>query len=199
MMDLFGPLNLSEMMTESLMEEIMVKYHFQDVREEMHQAYTAVRSAIKDQERYEVLLDRELMQADIVVTLGGLIDKYQEKLAKEDDIMKELMVEQISWDLLAQGYKMIRDNLCEFHGLTMDKMHFWGGEPDYPLEGLIDVLKRFQHLDISLSHALSLSPSKSAVFRAHLLLAEEEAVEHGLCTTCNRQERCEYYDNRLSD
>ena len=39
MMDLFGPLNLSEMMTESLMEEIMVKYHFQDVRKRCIRLY----------------------------------------------------------------------------------------------------------------------------------------------------------------
>lgn len=193
MTEYFGALNISEMMTESLMMEIMQKYHFQDAKDEMHQVFLAMRSVIKDQERYEIRLDSDVMKADIAVTLGGLVDHYQEQLSKSGDIMKELMVEQISWDLLAQGYKLIRDDLCEKHGLVMAKMHFWGGEQEYPLEKLQEVLEEFEHVNLQLSHALSLKPSKSAVFQAELRPVEDGAESHGFCSTCNRQESCEYY------
>ena len=70
MTEYFGALNISEMMTESLMMEIMQKYHFQDAKDEMHQVFLAMRSVIKDQERYEIRLDSDVMKADIAVTLG---------------------------------------------------------------------------------------------------------------------------------
>lgn len=176
--------------THTFLQQVLEKYHYtsQDM-ELLGRVASDMRSCIKDQERFAVVLGDSW--ADVVVTLGEGLDFLQEKYTRQEELMKQWMLESISAELLMQEYPEINRIIESQTGLHVAGLHFWGSEEEYPLEKTPQILQQFSTIRVKTTQDYCLLPSKSVLYRCELSKAAKTDLRcSNVCRNCPQQGDC---------
>lgn len=204
-----------ELLTADFLNGIVQKYHYN--REDyalLEKAAFDVLACIRHGEALEMVLSEDYTYADIAYTLGPHVDALLSRYEKEHLILMQLMTEHITAELLMAGYEKFNDYLREaaLPGMPRDlnilSLHFWGGEDDYPLSQMTEVLTHFSHLSLTVTPEFYLIPSKSVLCRAKLCRTpsagdKKESASCApsiACMNCPRYgtDQCEFQDGACS-
>lgn len=196
----FGRTRMWELMNHEFLQEIMVKYHYNDCDKELLlRVASDVRSCMKDQECYEIVWE-DPSYADVALTLGVGIDCLQEKYARADAVMKQCMAEHLCGELMMQQYGKLNEMLTEGIQCVVTGLHFWGAEEPYPISDMAKVLSKFRHIHLRCTRDDLLIPSKSVLYRVEFgkieqqssIIRWKEKGNHGTCRSmvCENCSRC---------
>ena len=162
-------------------------YHPQD-QEVVLSVIRDVRNCIKDQEGME--LNITPAYADVVITLGSRLDVLLDRYGRQYHVLRQLVTEHVVSAVLMHQYEQVMELLEQETGCRPGKVHFWGSEPEYPLEKIPEILGQLGHTGVRYQEPGILIPTKSVICRVDL----DGAGFQGICATCERGRRgeCEF-------
>ena len=128
--------------------------------------------------------------ADVVITLGSRLDVLLDRYGRQYHVLRQLVTEHVVSAVLMHQYEQVMELLEQETGCRPGKVHFWGSEPEYPLEKIPEILGQLKHTGVRYREPGILTPTKSVICRVDL----DGAGFQGICATCERGRRgeCEF-------
>ncbi len=140
---------------------------------------------LKKQEGFWVVFPDEIKEqgaglVTVVMTLGAGIDILQERYQRTDRMLESYMVENISGELLMEGYRQFGEWIASKTQWKVKAFHFPGGEKAFPLELLPELLKTTGQQKGTCNRECCMQPKKRGAFLAELSAGScEKAGESG--------------------
>ncbi|MDE7332746.1 MAG: hypothetical protein K2O16_11040 [Lachnospiraceae bacterium] len=120
---------------------------------------------------------------DVIMSLGSSVDSLQESYHEKEQLSESYMLEALASELLLMGYGAYNRYVREKRNWHVARYHFPGGEENFPLEMMPELLKGFQY-QITCNTAFCIIPKKSVVFVAELTQDEQVQCE-SICAGCH--------------
>lgn len=185
--------DMSLMLSRDFATEIIQRQHYNPQDQEVVLSVLHdIRNCIKDQEGMELRITPAY--ADVVITLGSRLDVLLDRYGRQYHVLRQLVTEHVVSAVLMHQYERVMELLEQETGRRPGRVHFWGSEPEYPLERIPEILEQLKHTGVHYREPGILTPTKSVICRVDL----DGTGFHGICVDCERKKRgeCQFWGER---
>lgn len=191
---------MNNMLSKQFVSDFAQRYHYScDDIPMIELIAKDIRICIKDCESTEAVVNDKYI--DVAVTLGNNLDILIENSVKKGDVYRQMLIEDMSSELLMKGYDSTIENIRLKTEESFSNVCFWGDSEEYPIENMINVIDSFKHISLKVNSAGCLIPRKSMLFR--IILSDKNTIsdmndncKYGghSCDNCNmgKQGKCIY-------
>lgn len=172
---------------EAFLEKVAEKYHY---RREDREQIRQIAGIMQDMIRREGALQHNFKESElldeVVITLGGEIDRLQDRYSKKGELSSAYMIEILSGEILLLTYAAYNEYVAEKTPYHVARYYFPGSEKDYPLTVLPGLLLRTGSA-VTCNESCCMLPKQSVAFLARF--TKEDKVQcRGICMDCTRKD-----------
>lgn len=200
MLEPFAADYLNAVTSETFIQEVLRKYHFeQSQREELSLVAEKIKAVILADEQAGIAGwtdavcrmeeppgEKEFIGIPVCMTLGPGVDALQEQYLRQEQLLEGYMAETFASEVLLHSYPCWNQSIYNRRGRRVKRYHFPGSEIRYPLEMIPKILRKLE-APVRCNEAFCMIPRKSVLFLAELAGEGEKAECEGICVSCGNQ------------